>query len=216
MDVQAISSLIDCAKDHEIQSQHLSSLVAAQLDDLHHTIELPDENGSDSLMRFVLEYIDHVSDFLKALERASSELSIEPFIYPFLDIIEENFMAPILQSRTDVGLYEILEKSYFAHRLVEEVNDAYLAKTGCTLIPMDMTWPNLIVHAILGEKFGNELDSIVEQTVKHMMRSKTVFNAELFNQFVEHRDPEEWVEAWSKWQCPGHQMGVDLKFTSAA
>ena len=216
MDVQAISDLIDHAREHEARSMHLNSLVEKQLNQLHHTIELPEHNACETLLMFVAEYIDHVPDFLKALEKASEELSIEDFIYPFLDIIEENFMAPILQSQTDIGMYELLEKSYFAHRLIEEVNDTYLAKTGSTLIPMNMTWANLIIHAILGENFGNELDSIVEQTVRHMMRSQAIFNPEKFQQFITARDPEEWVSAWSKWNCMSQQMGVDLKFTSAA
>ena len=216
MDVQAISDLIDHAKEHETQSMHLSTLVDKQLNQLHHTIELPEHDACETLLKFVAEYIDHVPDFLRALENASEELDIEDFIYPFLGIIEENFMAPILQSRTDIGMYELLEKSYFAHRLIEEVNDTYLTKTGSTLIPMNMTWPNLIVHAILGENFGNDLDSIVEQTVRYMMRSQAVFNPEKFQQFITGRDPEEWVNTWSKWNCMSHQMGVDLKFTSAA
>ena len=216
MDVQAISDLIDHAKKHEAQSMHLSALVEKQLNQLHHTIDLPEENACETLLKFVAEYIDHVPDFLRALEKASEELGIEGFIYPFLDIINENFMAPVLQSRSDVDMYELLEKSYFAHRLIEEVNDTYLAKTGSTLIPMNMTWPNLIIHAILGEEFGNELDSIVEQTVRHMMRSQTIFNPDKFQLFISQRDPEEWVNAWSKWNCMSHQMGIDLKFTSAA
>ncbi|AMO54330.1 hypothetical protein EZMO1_0057 [Endozoicomonas montiporae CL-33] len=216
MDVQAIVDLIDHARAHEAQSMHLSSLVEKQLNQLHHTIELPEENACETLLKFVAEYIDHVPDFLKALEKASEELNIEEFIYPFLDIIDENFMAPVLQSRSDIDMYELLEKSYFAHRLIEEVNDTWLIKTGSTLIPMNMTWPNLIIHAILGDEFGNELDSIVEQTVQHMMRSKTVFSPEKFKQLINCRDPEEWVNIWSKWNCMSHQLGIDLKFTSAA
>ena len=216
MELQAISSLISCAKAHEQQSQHLFSLVQSKLNTLHHTIELPRENGSEALMTFVLEYIDHLPDFLKAMEKASSELSGDDFIYPFLNIIEENFMAPILQSRMDVGLYEILEKSYFTHRLIEEVNDTYQSRTGHTLIPMDMTWPNLIVHEILGEAFGNELDSIVEQTVKHMMRLPEVYDEEKFRLYIERRNPETWIEAWSHWHSLGHQMGVDLKLSASA
>ena len=216
MDVQAISDLINRAKEHEAQSMHLSALVENQLNQLHHTIELPEENACETLLKFVAEYIDHVPDFLRALEKASEELGIKGFIYPFLDIIDENFMAPVLQSRSDVDMYELLEKSYFAHRLIEEVNDTWLAKTGSTLIPMNMTWPNLIIHAILGEEFGNELDSIVEQTVRHMMRSQAIFNPDKFQLFISQRDPDEWVNVWSKWNCMSHQMGIDLKFTSAA
>ena len=216
MDVQAITHLIDLAKQQEVKSKHLCSLMQKQIIQLHHTIELPEGDACETLLKFISEYIDHVPSFLNALEKASEELDIEEFICPFLDIIEENFMAPILQSREDLGMYELLEKSYFAHRLIEEVNDTYLSSTGSALIPMNMTWPNLIIHSILGESFGNELDSIVEQTVRYMMRSHAVFNPERFQQFISQRDPEEWIETWSKWNCLSHQMGIDLKFTSAA
>ena len=210
MDVQAVSSLIRCAKEHEQQNQHLFTLVSTQQSELHPSIELPCNNGSETLMKFIQEYVDHIPNFLGALESASSELSIAPLIQPFLRIIEENFMAPILQSRTDVGLYEILEKSYFTHRLIEEVNDAYQAKTGGILIPIDMTWPNLIAHEILGEEFGNELDSIVAQTVDHVMRSQEAFKTEKLNLYVERKDLEVWIETWSKWHCFNHQMRAEF------
>lgn len=216
MDVQAICDLIDQARKREAQSMHLCSLVSSQLDKLHHTIELPDDDACETILKFVAEYIDHVPDFLKALERSSKELDIESVINPFMDIIEENFMAPILQSRTDVCMYELLEKSYFSHRLIEEVNDTYLTKTGKPLIPMNMTCPNLIIHAIIGDKFGNELDSIVELTVHYIMRAQTAFSPENIQQLLTKHDPKEWLNVWSKWNGQSNQIGIDLKFISAA
>ncbi|WP_153301474.1 hypothetical protein [Endozoicomonas arenosclerae] len=216
MDVQAISNLIDCARKHEEGSSHLQSLVCQQLEQLHHTIELPEDMACETLLKFADEYIDHVPNFLEALDQASRELEIENFISPFLSIAEENFLAPVLQSHTEVGLFDLLDKAYFAHRLIEEVNDSYLSKTGCTLIPMNMTWANLIIHAILGEEFGNELDRIVEQTVRQMMRSQEIYNDRMFKDFVNNRNPEQWVSTWSKWNCLSSRMGIELKFTSAA
>ncbi|MGI9275870.1 MAG: hypothetical protein ACR2PT_13645 [Endozoicomonas sp.] len=216
MDVQAINDLIDDAKKHEAHNRHLQALVCDQLEQLHHSIELPEDTACDTLLKFVTEYIDHVPEFLDALDQASRELNIESFITPFLDIAEENFLAPKIQGQTDIGLFELLDKAYFAHRLIEDVNDSYMAKTGSTMIPMNMTWANLIIHAILGEKFGNELDAIVEQTVRQMMRSQEIFNEGKFRDFVNQRDPEEWVNTWSKWHCLSSKMGIELKFTSAA
>jgi hypothetical protein len=216
MDVQAICNLIDCARKHEAGSSHLQSLVCQQLEQLHHTIELPEDMPCETLLKFTGEYIDHVPDFLDALDQASQELGIESFISPFLCIAEENFLAPVTQSHPNVGLFDLLDKAYFAHRLIEEVNDSYLSKTGCTLIPMNMTWANLVIHAILGEEFGNELDRIVEQTVRQMMRSQEVYNDRMFKDFVKNRNPEQWVTTWSKWNCLSSKMGIELKFTSAA
>ena len=216
MDVQAICNLIDCAKKHEAVSGHLQSLVCMELDQLHHTIELPEDMACTTLMKFTEEYIDHVPNFLTALNTASQELNIESFIAPFLGIAEENFLAAGTHSEHDPCLFTLLDKAYFAHRLIEEVNDNYLAKTGCTLVPMNMTWANLIIHAILGEEFGNELDRIVEETVQQMMKSQEIYNDRMFKDFVHTRDPEKWVNTWAKWECLYTSMGVDLKFTSAA
>lgn len=216
MDVHAISNLIDCAKAHEAESSHLHNLVNDHLEQLHHTIELPEDMACETLLKFVTEYLDHVPEFLEALDKASQELKIEHFIKPFLNIAEENFLAPVLQSQTDISLFELLDKAYFAHRLIEEVNDSYLAKTGSTLIPMNMTWANLIIHAILGEEFGNELDRIVEETVRQMMRSHEIYNDRMFKDFVTNRNPELWINTWSKWNCLSSKMGIELKFTSAA
>ncbi|WP_252177719.1 hypothetical protein [Endozoicomonas sp. 4G] len=216
MDVQAISNLIDCARKHEEGSNHLQSFIDQQVEQLHHTIELPEDMASETLLKFSLEYINHVPDFLEALDQAAKELDIESFISPFLSIAEENFLAPVLQSQNNVGLFDLLDKAYFTHRLIEEVNDSYLSRIGCALVPINMTWANLIIHAILGEEFGNELDSIVEQTVRHMIRSQERYNDRMFKDFVNNRNPEQWVSTWSKWNGLSNGMGVELKFTSAA
>lgn len=216
MDVQAISNLIDCARKHEEGSGHLQSLVCQQVEHLHHTIELPEDMASETLLKFAVEYIDHIPDFLEALDQASKELDIEAFISPFLSIAEENFLAPVLQSQNNVGLFDLLDKAYFTHRLIEEVNDSYLSRIGCALIPMNMTWANLIIHAILGEEFGNELDKIAEQTARHMMRSQELYNDRMLKDFANKRNPEQWVSTWSKWNCLSSRVGIELKFTSAA
>lgn len=216
MDVQAICGLIDRAKDYEAQSRHLEEILDGQLEQLHHSIELPEDTPCETLLTFVVEYIDHVPEFLDAVDKASQELGLSSFTSPFLNIAEENFLAPLLQGQTDIGLYELLDKSYYANRLIEEVNDSYMTKTGSTLIPMNMTWANLIIHAVLGEAFGNELDALVEQTVRQMMRSQAIFNEGEFKDFVAQRNTEEWVNTWSKWNCLSSKMGIDLKFTSAA
>lgn len=216
MDVQAIRDLIGRVGRLEAESGHLRKLINDQMELLHHTIELPEESACETLLKFVVEYIDHVPDFLEALYQASDEAGILSFIHPFLDIAEENFLVPLLQEQPLNGLDVLLDKAYFAHRLIEEVNDQYLIKTGSTLIPMSMTWANLIVHSILGEPFANELDTIVEKTVQQMMRSQAIYNEKNFRDFVCHRSPEEWVTIWSRWHCLSNNLGIELKFTSAA
>ena len=216
MDVQAIRNLIIRIKELEAQDKHLQTLISDHIEQLHHTIELPDENACETLLIFTMDYIDHVPDFLEALNEASQQVGIHSFISPFLDIAEENFLSPVTQCQPLSGLDLLLDKAYFAHRLIEEVNDQYLVKTGSTLIPMNMTWANLIVHSILGEDFANELDIIVDKTVDQMMRSQAIYQEEKFKEFIHNRSAEEWIRIWSRWNCLSNNLGIELKFTSAA
>lgn len=216
MGVQAIRELIDKTKKAESESGHLQKQIFEQMENLHHSIELPEENATETIIRFVVEYIDHVPEFLDALYKASHEAGISSFINPFLDIAAENFLSSISRDDLLTGQDILLDKAYFAHRLIEEVNEQYLLKTGCTLIPMNMTWSNLIIHSIMGESFGNELDKIIEYTVQQMMGSQAIYNEQLFHDFTELRSPEDWINTWSKWNCLFQSTDIELSFTSRA
>ena len=214
MDVQAIRQLIIQVKELEAQSRHLQKLISDRIEQLHRTIELPDDNACETLLIFTMDYIDHVPDFLEAINEASRQVGIHRFISPLLDIAEENFMTA--RDQPVSGLDLLLDKAYFAHRLIEEVNDQYLVKTGSTLIPMNMTWANLIVHSILGEKFANALDVIVDKTVDQMMRSQAIYHEDKFREFIHDRSAEEWIRIWSRWNCLSNNLGIELKFTASA
>ena len=214
MDVRAIRDLIEQAKKIELESKHLQKQICEQMERLHHTIELPEENASESVIQFVVEYIDHVPDFLETLYTGSEEVGIQKFIYPVLDIAEENFLATIFLDEPLTGLDVLLDKAYFAHRMIEEVNDQYLEKTGSTLVPMNMTWSNLMIHSILGEPFANELDKVVEDTVKYLMRSRGVYNQSQFENFTNMRNPERWVEIWTRFNSLSQRTDVELNFTA--
>lgn len=214
MDVQAIRNLIGRVKELEVQSGHLQKLIGDQIEQLHHTIELPEENACEALLIFTIDYIDHVPDLLEALDEASQEAGIHSFMAPFLSIAEENFMSPVMQGQPLNGLDLLLDKAYYAHRLIEELNDQHLIKTESTLIPMNMTWANLIIHSILSESFANELDVIVDKTVDQMMRSQPIYHQEKFNTFIHNRSTEEWIRIWSRWNCLSNNLDIALKFTS--
>lgn len=215
MDVQAIRDLILETKEIESNSRHLQTLICDQMERLHHSIELPEDNACESVFRFVVEYIDHVPDFIEALCKASKEVGIEPFIFPFLDIAEENFLAIVTLNEPLTGLDVLLDKAYFAHRLIEEVNDQFLQKTGSALIPMNMTWSNLIIHSILGEPFANDLDKVVEETVKHMMRSQGIYSKSQFENFTSMRNPERWIEIWTEFNDLSQRTDIELNFTAS-
>ena len=214
MNVQAICNLIRHACEQELVNGHLRQLLNDQIERLHHTIDLPEENPIDTLHQFISDYIAHVPEFLETLFEASKEAGISCFINPFLAIAEENFLSPVYQGDLHTGLDALINKAYFAHRLIEEVNDSYMVQTGTALIPLNMTWANLIIHAILGEQFANKLDTVIEQSVKQIMSSQNVYDSGRFNTFTNERDPEQWINTWSRWKSLSLNATVDLKFTS--
>lgn len=214
MDVQAIRSLIKETKKTESLNRHLHWQICDQMKSLHHTIELPEENACDTVITFVVDYIDHVPDFIDALYQSSNEAGVQNFIVPFLNIIEENFLSLITQREPLTGLDVLLDKAYFAYRLIEEVNDQYFLKTGTVLIPIDITWSNLIIHSILGEPFANDLNQIIEKTVKHMMSSRYIHNKKLFETFTNRQNTEKWIEFWTHWDGLSPKKDIELRFIS--
>ncbi|PJE79576.1 hypothetical protein CI610_01446 [invertebrate metagenome] len=216
MDILAIQRLISTARQAEMQSEYLHKQVLSRMDDLIYRLDLPEDNPDRVLYRFAIQYIEHVDVFIRTIQDTSDKTGVSNFVDPFLAIAIENFLSPQIQGDDIDGLDILLDKAYFTHRLVEEVNDCYMVKTGTALLPINMTWANVVIHAVLGEPFANEIDSIVEETVQQMMASQAVYDEEQFKSIIEHRDPEQWIAAWSDEKSKAINMDIDLHFTTAA
>ncbi|MGN5945731.1 hypothetical protein ACNQRS_32315, partial [Pseudomonas aeruginosa] len=59
------------------------------------------------------------------------------------------------------GIDAMLDEAYLAHRLVEEVNDRFIAHFGQALIPLDTTVATQVAHQLIGEPFANPLHQAV-------------------------------------------------------
>ena len=109
----------------------------------------------------------------------------------------------------------LLDEAYLAHRLVEEVNDRYVANGIAPLIPMDITRANLIVHQLLGDAFANKLDLAVEAAVAGLLPDD-LFQSPAFKAYQAEQDPDRVRELWSQWSCMSRQLGVDIELRGAA
>src|SRR5690606_14825542 len=90
---------------------------------------------------------ERVPDMLEAAQAVANNAQLRPQLIPVLKVAEEFFLQPMeVISDTHRGLLLLLDEAYLAHRLVEEVNDRYVAHGGESLIPMNNTRANLIVH----------------------------------------------------------------------
>jgi hypothetical protein len=209
----AIRDTIALAKLQEQQQGHLAKLFDANLlDNIHLTIQLPEQDASNSLVNFVIAYIEHVPDLIDAARAITEQAKIQEYTEPFLKLAEEFFLKPPEIVAGHVGLDELMDEAYLAHRLIEEVNDRFMIRASIPLVPVDMTMSNLIVHSIIGEPFANELDEAVYYTVERAMRKQHVYDSEEFKTYVAQHQHNHWEKEHQHWPCLTDKLAINLQF----
>ena len=207
MDIEVIRKLIRDANKLEQKNHYLQRLIDAQ--PLHPAIVLPKHRAYEILLAFAMDYIDSVPDVMAAFDEVSRTAGIADFVELLLNIAAENFIID------QPGLDQLLDKAYFAHRLIEEVADVYSDTAGFPLISLDMTQANLIVHAMLGEEFANQLDSAVDDIVSQLIRFQSASLGQP-GRIISPPDIQQWERIWSELNGVAKSLGIELKNTTAA
>jgi len=210
MNTAAVRQSITQAQQHEASSQALAGLLQAQLERLHPSIRLPEEDATGALARFVSAYIEQVPDVLDAAVEVAREAGIEDAVKPVLKIAEHFFLQPPALIDGHDGLEGLLDEAYLAHRLVEEVNDRYITHLGQPLIPLDTTRANLIAHQLIGEPFANQLDEAVHHALTGMLDDAS-FDQPSVQAYRERLAAPDTASAWQRWPCLSQQLGVELQ-----
>lgn len=211
-EILKIRQSIALAKNIETDTHTLETFLNEKAHLLHHTINLPENNATTSLLNFVIEYIEHAPDFLEALTNLTREAGIYKEAAIFLNIAEDYFLQPKEIDDQRVGLHALIDQAYLAHRLIEEVNDRMVMLCGCPLTPMDMTQSNLIIHSILGEKFANQLDMAVFYSIETLFDNAAIMDSESFRSYVLNLQGKEWQAAIDRWPCLAGDSSIKLKF----
>lgn len=214
MNTPALRQLIQRAHQHEAESGLLARQLNAQLERLHPSIRLPVDDAQGVLQRFVAAYIEQVPELLDAAHAVAGEAGIEAQIKPVLKIAEEYFLQPPALMNGHEGLDGLLDEAYLAHRLVEEVNDVYIAHLGLPLIPLDTTVANLIAHQLIGEPFANQLDEAVHHAVEGLLGTQD-FDQAALQAYRQRLDDPQVAQAWRNWPCLSRQLGVELELPAA-
>ncbi|MCY1400310.1 hypothetical protein D3C76_633150 [compost metagenome] len=209
MNTAALRELIQNAHRLEASHGHLARLIQSQLERLHPSISMDSGDALGVLTRFVHAYIDQVPDFLEAADSVAREAGIEAQIAPVLNVAEQFFLSPPGLLNGHDGFDALLDEAYLAHRLVEEVNDRYIAHFGQPLIPLDTTVANLVVHQLIGEPFANQLDEAVHQAVGVMLEDHLFAQVSAQAYRARLNDPQV-ASAWRQWPCMSRQLGIEL------
>ncbi|GAA5315974.1 MAG: hypothetical protein AseanaTS_11790 [Candidatus Pelagadaptatus aseana] len=209
-----IQSTIATARVHEQQTAELKSLLEQQLPSLHTAIELPSHNSVDTLHGFIMDYIQHVPQFIEAIHTLAEDAKIDEPISYVLKVASDFFLEPPQLLESHSGMRALMDESYLAHRLIEEVNDRFINLCGQPLAPMDMTRSNLIIHYLIGEPFANELDSAVQYCVDLIMARHSSIQSEAFQAYIEEHRDNGWYEEIKRWPCLAEDLSINLNFTS--
>lgn len=210
MNIAALRERIDLALQHETDNGTLVAELAERVAALHRAIRLPDSNATETLLRFVRAYVDEVPTLVEAAASVATEAGIDAQIKPVLRLAEEFFLSPSPLAEHPEGLEALLDEAYLAHRLVEEVNDRYIAHFGQPLIPLDTTVANLVAHQLIGEDFANQLDAAVHHASESLLDPR-IFAAESAEIYREKLSNPRLLAAWRRWPCLSRQLGIELQ-----
>ena len=209
MNIAALRERIDSALQHETEHGTLAADLATRVEGLHRAIRLPQSDASGALLRFVRAYVDEVPALVEAVTNVASEAGIDAQIVPVLHLAEELFLNPP-PLEDHAGLEALLDEAYLAHRLVEEVNDRYIAHFGQPLIPLDTTVANVVAHQLIGEPLANQLDATVYRASATLLDPQ-VFAGEAAEQYREKLSNPLLLASWRRWPCLSQQLGIELQ-----
>jgi hypothetical protein len=208
-----IRQLIHQAQEQDSATGKLMEFVECRKSHLHAAIKLPKEQAAKGLADFVVRYIKHVPDFIDAIRSMAREAGIYEDIEPLLKIASDYFLSPPSIVDPHSQLEALLDEAYLAHRLLEEVNDRFMAKSGIPLAPMDMTVANVIAHELIGEPFANELDQAVLFSAELLLNEHDFAGANIANYVNAHR-ANGWHEELERWPCLTEDLSISVKFDS--
>lgn len=206
-----IRQLIRQAQEQDSASGKLLEFVECRKKRLHTAIKLPEDQAARGLADFVVRYIKHVPDFIDAIRSMAQEAGIANDVEPLLKIASDYFMSPPSIVDPHSQLEALLDEAYLAHRLLEEVNDRFMAKSGIPLAPMDMTVANVIAHELIGEPFANELDQAVLFSAELLLNEHDFEGTNIANYVSAHRD-RGWTEELERWPCLVEDLSISVEF----
>ena len=210
-----IRESIAAARQSEEKTCALQNFLEARAGALHHIISLPEEDASNTLLAFVTRYIEHVPDFVEALEDITKSAGIYQYTKDFLHIAEDYFIQPPELISQHTGMHALIDEAYLAHRLMEEINDRVMMVCGVPLSPMDMTLSNIIVHDLLGEEFANQLDLAVHYTIEALFQTDNFIQDDAFQNYIAERKQKGWGQELDKWPCLAGDSSIELNLESS-
>jgi len=171
-----IRAKIEAAVADERRSCRLRKRLEPRMVELRVKLLLPQEDPGIALIAFITDYVESVPGCLRLVGAVSKRMGFYDYAAPFLELAQEYFLHPPDDVPENGGLEALLDESFLAHRLLEEVNDHHIRHLQHPLLPVDMTEANIIVHHLLGEEMANGLDRLVHDTAAALLEREHVWD----------------------------------------
>ncbi|OUS10973.1 hypothetical protein A9Q90_00250 [Gammaproteobacteria bacterium 54_18_T64] len=199
---------IEQAKRLEEENGLLAAQLARKAPSLHRAIKMPLDNAEAALLDFVVCYTEHVPQFVDVLGMIGSNANCREHTNAVANACIEVFDKPATKQHEHKGLVTLMAQAYIAHRVIEEVNEHFVAQYDEPLIPMDMTRSNLIIHQLIGEPQANHLDLIAEEAAEQLERDYL----RLDSGALDHSASREiaWGVEVNHWPCLTDTLAVNL------
>ena len=211
MDTVSVRQTIASAKRHEQQSGELARQLLLVSNNLHPSIDLPADNAVAVLLNFTNRYIDNVPELIEAVQAIADGSGLSNYTDPVINLAVDFFVTPPQSLDGLEGMKATMAQAYLAHRLVEELNDRFLLKCNLTLIPMDMTRSNLLIHYLIGEPLANNLDHAVKTELDTLEMNEDLFSSASLLSFRDARSHGQNMD-YSRWHCLADSLAINLSW----
>ena len=175
MAIPGIKHTIATALQNERRTALLAGRLERELPALRKKLVLPEDEPVAALMSFVSNYVESVPGCLSLVAAVSKRLGFYDYTAPFLNMAEDFFLQPPDELPGDGGLEALLDESFLAHRLLEEVNDHHIRHLQRPLLPVDMTEANIIVYHLLGDELAMRMEQLVQYAAQQLLTREYVW-----------------------------------------
>lgn len=190
---------------NQTDSQHsLDALISLHLKTPSTLFTLPDHGAEDLLRTFSHRYILCAPLHLEAYDALAKLTGIDEYTQPFFKAAHQFFFDQHPAMQAISGAHTLLYKAYLFHRLMEELNDRVILERQLPLSPIDMSYTNLIVHALIGDEQANLLDQTVLIQLELINaeradKTKDIFQRKATQALTGQLQQQGWGEAYTRW-----------------
>jgi hypothetical protein len=206
-DFQGSGSLVNVLKfaimktEHNRDSKHKLTLFVHQF-----SLRQKNKTFKRNTSEFEKNLAQMIDNYLKTLPTLINEFDQQCKILGWHSLTHKtdslllDFFDEIDAQIQEEGVIGILDRVYFAHRVIEELHDRMICKLGYPVLSWDMTMANLLVHQMLGTHYSTHLDQTAMELCEKLL--------------VELPEQSEQVQkkATQIWPCFCEQFDVDMNW----